>query len=1050
MRLAAVLAALALAAALPEGASDRVVLDSFERIEGWRALPSEGVRMELSGDRVDGREALRLDFDFQGRAGWAAARKAFPRRLPENWAFEVRIRGEAPIETLEFKLIDPSGENVWWSVRRGFEFPREWTTLTIPKRRVAFAWGPVRAGGVRELGSIEITVTAEAGGRGSVWIDQLSLRTLPSSEAPLPPPSAWRSDPAGGEEQQLVLPLGAPREIGGLALDWDASDFARSYAVEASADGRSWSPLRRISQARGGPFFVPLPDAQAAFVRLRMTQSSRGHGYVLRRVEIEPPGFAETPTKFLESVARRSPRGRWPRSLIGEQLYWAVVGVDGGREKALLSEDGALETAYGGFTLEPFLRAGGSLAGWADAQISHALAEGDLPISTVTRRHSNGLSLEVTAFGDGPPEASTIRARYRLRNGGPGKARATLYLTLRPVQVNPPWQFLNVPGGFAPIRRVSWDGRQVIVDGGRRIVPLTAPSAFRAVEFGGGDVVAWLADGLALPESSAASDPDGYASGVLTWEVELAPRASRDVVIAVPMGGAADPRPARSSSSRPSPAAGGRGGRSRPDPASDFAARLDAAARLWREKLGRVVFRLPPRLDSLARTVRSSLGWILVDRDGPAIQPGTRAYARSWVRDGALVSAALLRLGQAEEVRDFLRWFAPHEFESGAVPCCVDRRGADPVPENDSHGELLYLAGEYFRFTGDRETVEAVWPHLEKAAAYIDALRQKRRTAEYRMGDRRLFFGLLPESISHEGYSDKPAHSYWDDFWALRGLADAAELARALGRSEEARRFAAWRDEMRADVEASIRSVISARGLDYVPGSADLGDFDATSTAIALSPASEGAHLPREELERTFERYWDEFVARRQKGPAGKEYTPYEWRIAGAFLRLDCPERAEALSDFFMADRRPAEWNQWAEVVWRDPREPKFIGDMPHGWVAAEFLRAFLDRFVYEREEDDALVLAAGIPAAWIRAGEGVSVEGLRTRYGRLDLALRAQGPTVRVRISGDTRVPPGGFALRSPWGRRFASASIDGTPVPVSGAGEVLIRSVPVEVVLR
>ena len=33
--------------------------------------------------------------------------------------------------------------------------------------------------------------------------------------------------------------------------------------------------------------------------------------------------------------------------------------------------------------------------------------------------------------------------------------------------------------------------------------------------------------------------------------------------------------------------------------------------------------------------------------------------------------------------------------------------------------------------------------------------------------------GLVTESISHEGYSAKPVHSYWDDFWALRGLDDA-------------------------------------------------------------------------------------------------------------------------------------------------------------------------------------------------------------------------------------------------------------------------------------
>ena len=56
------------------------------------------------------------------------------------------------------------------------------------------------------------------------------------------------------------------------------------------------------------------------------------------------------------------------------------------------------------------------------------------------------------------------------------------------------------------------------------------------------------------------------------------------------------------------------------------------------------------------------------------------------------------------------------------------------------------------------------------AADYTDELREQRLTSEYESGDKLLFRGLLPESISHEGYSSNPVHSYWDDFFALRGL----------------------------------------------------------------------------------------------------------------------------------------------------------------------------------------------------------------------------------------------------------------------------------------
>ena len=199
--------------------------------------------------------------------------------------------------------------------------------------------------------------------------------------------------------------------------------------------------------------------------------------------------------------------------------------------------------------------------------------------------------------------------------------------------------------------------------------------------------------------------------------------------------------------------------------------------------------------------------------------------------------------------------------------------------------------------------------------------------------------------------------------------------------------------------------------IDFVPGSADRGDFDATSTTIALSPGGL-EHPPREALAATFERYWQEFVARRDGKRDWDAYTPYEWRTVGSFIRLGWRERAQALVDFFMADRRPAAWNQWAEVVGKDPRKPRFVGDMPHAWVAADFIRSALDMFAYARERDGALVLAAGVPEAWLE-GSGISVAGLRTPWGRVDYSLRREGARFVIVIAADTVIPPGGLVVR-------------------------------------
>jgi Glucoamylase and related glycosyl hydrolases len=317
------------------------------------------------------------------------------------------------------------------------------------------------------------------------------------------------------------------------------------------------------------------------------------------------------------------------------------------------------------------------------------------------------------------------------------------------------------------------------------------------------------------------------------------------------------------------------------------------------------------------RVLRSQLAFILVNRDGPAIQPGSRSYARSWIRDGSLTSEALLRLGQAGIARSFLMWFAGFQAGDGRVPCCVDARGADGVPENDSHGQLLFLIAETVRHTRDRGLAARMWPNVVSAVSFLDALRQKRRTPEYETGEGRVFYGLLPESISHEGYSAKPMHSYWDGFFGLRGLKDAVFLAEFLGKADEARAFAAIRDEFAADLHASIRLVMERHGIDYLPGCAELGDFDATSTTVALAPGGEEARLPRAALERTFEKYLEN-LSRREAGE-GDSYTPYEWRNVGALVRLGRRDEALRVAESLLRDLRPAEWNQWGEVVWRDP-----------------------------------------------------------------------------------------------------------------------------------
>jgi hypothetical protein len=187
------------------------------------------------------------------------------------------------------------------------------------------------------------------------------------------------------------------------------------------------------------------------------------------------------------------------------------------------------------------------------------------------------------------------------------------------------------------------------------------------------------------------------------------------------------------------------------------------------------------------------------------------------------------------------------------------------------------------------------------------------------------------------------------------------------------------------------------------------GDFDPTSTSIGIAPGGELADLPQAELHQTFERYYRESIARRDGTRAWEAYTPYELRTIRTLLRLGWRDRAHELLDFFMNDRRPAAWNHWAEVVWREPRNPKFIGDMPHTWVGSEFVHSFLDLLAYVREPDGALIVGAGLPPSW----NEVRVKGLRTEYGPLEYTVTPAGRGVRYQIAAGINMPPGGIIVR-------------------------------------
>ncbi len=906
------------------------VLDDMKDAIPWKATASDQVKASLRRDAQD--NSLCLDYDFGGVSGYAVLRRELPLDWPADFALTTQLKGKGGRNDVQIKLVDASGDNVWWINRPALALPDTLTEMRFKRRHIAFAWGPTEDRVLQRNRFIEFVVVAgqqDGGGAGSLCVGALGR------EPREPAPKAWPEPRRKQGASEVTLDFQQLREFNGL---WFAS--GTPLRVEVSDDNRRW---KLLSAHPGRALF--LGEQEWRWVRVRYDGR--------KPPEVELRDAAQWPDRnaAVAELAKALPRGDLARAFLGEQNYWTVVGVDGGAQRSgLVSEDGAIELTRGGPSIEPAIRLDdGRLVTWAQVRSEQSLVGQALPV--VQWRHAE-VELRVEAAADGPAKTPALLARYTLRNPTSKPQHYSLLLALRPWQVNPPQQFLSTQGGISPLASLTWADGQLTA-AALNIKPRETPAEVRAAPWGSGPALATL---LQAPALTQLTDSESLPSALMRFEIEVAPGEARSIGWAT--GG----------------------------DAGALDTRMAVAAARWRDRLGVLELKLPPRAQPVADGMRSALAQILMSRDGPALRPGTRSYARSWVRDGAMMVAGLVRMGETQAAREFVDWFGGHIFESGKVPCCVDQRGADPVVENDSHGQYLFAVAELWRHTQDRALLERHWPKVQRVVAWMEGLRQSER----KPGADPRFKGLMPPSISHEGYSDKPAYSYWDDFWALRGYKDAVQIAQALGDTAQAVRWAVSRDEFAADLGASIAATAKHYNIAHIAGAADRGDFDATSTTMALNPAQAG-NLAPELLRATFDRYWAEALARIEGRKAWVDYTPYELRNVSALVHLGRVDEAHRLLDWFFGHQRPAGWHQWAEVVRPDARQPGFLGDMPHAWVSSDYLRSALDLFACETETG--LVLGAGVPASWREAGD-IGVAGLSTAWGRLDYRLvrRAEG----------------------------------------------------------
>ncbi len=373
-------------------------------------------------------------------------------------------------------------------------------------------------------------------------------------------------------------------------------------------------------------------------------------------------------------------------------------------------------------------------------------------------------------------------------------------------------------------------------------------------------------------------------------------------------------------------------------------------------------------------------------KDGlPAFQVGPTCYRGLWVVDGAFLLEAAAMVGAGDQARAGIKYTLGKQKDTGAFEVL------SPTYYKEN-GIVLWTCVRHALLTQDKDWLNSVWPQLEGAVAYIKTLRQ-------RSGDnpKWLCKGLIPPGDIDGGLSNPRNGEYTNVYWNLLGLKAVINAARWLGKNDQAD---AWQREY--DDFYGVFRKTAVRDMRQDPSGNSYLPIIMNNIGRELPQRAQWAFCHAVYPGQLFEKT-DPLVAgnlamlaaTEQEGMvygtgwAEKGFWNYFASFYGhAWLWQGNGQKAGRALYAFANHAAPT-------LVWREEQTPKGqrfskVGDMPHNWASAEFVRLLIHLLALDRGNE--LHLFEGMPAAWAKPGMTTALNGAATPFGALTMTLRVSG----------------------------------------------------------
>lgn len=206
---------------------------------------------------------------------------------------------------------------------------------------------------------------------------------------------------------------------------------------------------------------------------------------------------------------------------------------------------------------------------------------------------------------------------------------------------------------------------------------------------------------------------------------------------------------------------------------------LQKTADYWEERLARgAAFRCANVEWNRASKIFS--GHLLTLCTGKKISPGVYTYNQFFFRDAAFLLSALTDWNFLDETRRVLQTYPSYQNGKGFFK---SQEG-----EWDSNGQALWTIHHYASASGDMELLKRFYPCMRAGALWI----RNKRAKGYQKK-------LLPAGFSAEHFGPADFY-YWDNFWSLAGLREAARAATILHEEGDSALFQREYETYRKDI----------------------------------------------------------------------------------------------------------------------------------------------------------------------------------------------------------------------------------------------------------